>query len=517
MKDRGRATLDMNSSRDRKTKLMSETTDSLVIDKGAEIGGYKIVGVISENTGEASVLLGENASEKKIIKLFHKNKKPKDDIVKKLLEMNSPFVVSYEKCGEHGGKFYAVMPYFEKGDIISIAPVSESVLREKIIPSIADGLLALHSVGIVHRDIKPSNIYLDNDGRAVIGDFGISSVLDENISVRATSVSRTLGYAAPETSAGFVSKESDYYSLGVTLLQLATGVDIFAGMTEMQILYHTLNKNLPIPKTVSPQLALLIKGLTRKDREHRFGYKEIKRWLDGDITPDENGRLYEKPIDKSNFIFENKIYPDLASLAFAFGEDWNAAVEYVYKTNAFESRLAPFSTALEREISALKDHNSPDECLFKVIMLLNPDVPIFYKGRSFASPQAIGEEMAKIYPEKDDVIIELVKSGCLKIYMEKKGFDRRLIERIEYIGAQLTLEKTEYYYALLYLLNRNYVYSDKFSDITELCNYLEGLSDDEREEVCKKLVYDRSFQMWVFSKGYGKQLREWLLSLEEDY
>ena len=44
-----------------------------------------------------------------------------------------------------------------------------------------------------------------------------------------------------------------------------------------------------------------------------------------------------------------------------------------------------------------------------------------------------------------------------------------------------------------------------------------GLSDEEREEFSKTLVYDRLFHMWVFSKGYGKQLREWLLTLEEDF
>ena len=150
-------------------------------------------------------------------------------------------------------------------------------------------------------------------------------------------------------------------------------------------------------------------------------------------------------------------------------------------------------------------------------MLLSPEAPIFYRGRMFASLQAMGDEIEQKLPDKDDDIIDFVRSGCLKVYMEKKGIDSKVIERMEYISAQFTLEKYEYYYALLYLLNRNYIYSDKFSDMKSLCDYLESLSEDEREEFSKTLVYDRLFHMWVFSKGYGKQLREWLLTLEEDF
>ena len=164
-------------------------------------------------------------------------------------------------------------------------------------------------------------------------------------------------------------------------------------------------------------------------------------------------------------MFENKSYPDLVSLAYAFGENWEAGLVYVYHTSAFETRLAAFSASLQREVAVLKDHNNADECLFKVIMLLSPEAPIFYRGRMFASLQAMGDEIEQKLPDKDDDIIDFVRSGCLKVYMEKKGIDHKVIERMEYIGAQFTLEKYEYYYALLYLLNRNYIYSDKFSDM----------------------------------------------------
>ena len=53
--------------------------------------------------------------------------------------------------------------------------------------------------------------------------------MKSDVSVRVTNMSRTFGYAAPETSTGFVSKESDYYSLGITLLHILLGQDSFFG------------------------------------------------------------------------------------------------------------------------------------------------------------------------------------------------------------------------------------------------------------------------------------------------
>ena len=64
-----------------------------------------------------------------------------------------------------------------------------------ITPSVNEGLKALHNQDIIHRDIKPSNMfYNDSKDKIVLGDFGISSVLKSDVSVRATNMSRTFGY-----------------------------------------------------------------------------------------------------------------------------------------------------------------------------------------------------------------------------------------------------------------------------------------------------------------------------------
>mgnify|MGYP003317178143 CR=1 FL=1 len=99
----------------------------------------------------------------------------------------------------------------------------------------------IHAHDIIHRDIKPSNILLDQDGNAVLSDFGISRYADENLrrqlgvtkefaNGRKVDVTRqmllgTEAYMAPEIRLGRGAvSASDAYSLGLVFFKLLTGV-----------------------------------------------------------------------------------------------------------------------------------------------------------------------------------------------------------------------------------------------------------------------------------------------------
>jgi uncharacterized RDD family membrane protein YckC len=88
-----------------------------------------------------------------------------------------------------------------------------------------DGLRAYAEHGIVHRDIKPSNCFLDTNGRARIGDLGIS--VSPDTAIRLTSAGRFLGtphYSSPEQLRGqVVDHRSDIYALGATLYEMIAG------------------------------------------------------------------------------------------------------------------------------------------------------------------------------------------------------------------------------------------------------------------------------------------------------
>ena len=72
------------------------------------------------------------------------------------------------------------------------------------ISDVAAGVNYLHQSGVIHGDLKPPNILVDADGRAAVGDFGLSSIRD-GLGLDGSSLSSgvprngTIRYLAPES------------------------------------------------------------------------------------------------------------------------------------------------------------------------------------------------------------------------------------------------------------------------------------------------------------------------------
>lgn len=89
--------------------------------------------------------------------------------------------------------------------------------KMNIINQIIDGLKYIHENEIFHRDLKLSNIFIGNDNKIKIGDFGLATKIYD---IKYDEVG-TYGYIAPEILSGSkYSYEADYYSLGVIILEI---------------------------------------------------------------------------------------------------------------------------------------------------------------------------------------------------------------------------------------------------------------------------------------------------------
>ncbi|MDX6281711.1 MAG: eukaryotic-like serine/threonine-protein kinase, partial [Kribbellaceae bacterium] len=88
---------------------------------------------------------------------------------------------------------------------------------------IAEGLAAIHLVGLVHRDLKPSNVILSADGPRLI-DFGIAHHPDDTSLTATGTVVGSPGWMAPEQLLGeAIGPATDVWAWGATVAYAATG------------------------------------------------------------------------------------------------------------------------------------------------------------------------------------------------------------------------------------------------------------------------------------------------------
>lgn len=99
--------------------------------------------------------------------------------------------------------------------------------RKEIALGAARGLAYLHhhcNPRIIHRDVKAANVLLDENMQAVVGDFGLAKLVDNQNTHVTTVVRGTMGHIAPEyLSTGKSSEKTDVFGYGIMLLELVTG------------------------------------------------------------------------------------------------------------------------------------------------------------------------------------------------------------------------------------------------------------------------------------------------------
>ncbi len=150
--------------------------------------------------------------------------------------LNHPNILSIHDTGEHRGIPYAVTELLEGenlSDRLRAGPLAPKRATE-ITCQVADGLAAAHARSVIHRDIKPENIFLTNEGRAKILDFGIArigpkpgDITSRAVAARGSSaqfVMGTAGYMSPEQVRGRpIDFRTDVFSLGACFYEMLTG------------------------------------------------------------------------------------------------------------------------------------------------------------------------------------------------------------------------------------------------------------------------------------------------------
>ncbi|WP_392893905.1 serine/threonine-protein kinase [Streptomyces sp. LN699] len=191
-------------------------------------------------------------------------------------------VVTVYDVASEGGRPWIVMELIRG---LSLAEVleGEGPMPPQRAAHIGEQVLAAlrsaHESGVLHRDVKPANVLIANDGRVVLGDFGIASLEGSSAITMTGEVVGSPEFLAPEQALGREpGPASDLWSLGVLLYAAVEGASPFRRDTPLSTLQAVVDEELT-PARRAGALEPVLEGLLRKDPAERLSAAEASRML----------------------------------------------------------------------------------------------------------------------------------------------------------------------------------------------------------------------------------------------
>ena len=365
---------------------------------------FKAVKSISDNSGEAQIILVEREGRSYCLKVYYPNYRFKDDILKSVWNINMDMVVKLYDYGHtivNGiERDYELMEFLEGGPLSQYNIEANEQSFRIIALQAAASLAAIHNFGIIHKDVKPGNFFFRDleHTQLVLGDFGISSMMKDDEELLRTSQARTPVFAAPEMYDEVIDGEVeigpkvDFYSLGITLLYLWLGKSPFA-KNERLMMRMKQEGHLPHIGELPERVALVIKGLTSINPQRRWGYEEVERWFLGEDVPVDTSSVY---LRYKSFMVDperNLVAHDLKELVPLLHENPQLGVRYLYSNRLSKWLDECGNNKMAVLLNDIVEHRYPTNQqagLMAALYAMEPHFPYYdVNGQPCNTPQEI--------------------------------------------------------------------------------------------------------------------------------
>jgi hypothetical protein len=203
-------------------------------------------------------------------------------------------------------------------------------------------------------------------------------------------------YAAPEqfphlSAAGGrlaarVSQKSDYWSLGITLIELLVGTTTLHQIgPELVQGFHMKGRRVDIPDGLPENAALLLRGLLIRDDELRWGGEQVSRWLKRQTTAADRAQI-EQDVEYAGYQslapyrLEELAANDLHELAQAMVRKPGPAMEDLLGGEALLNWVAQHDANVGRDLRHDRDRwrNMPEVALQCALLRLDPRQPYVF-------------------------------------------------------------------------------------------------------------------------------------------
>jgi serine/threonine protein kinase/tetratricopeptide (TPR) repeat protein len=284
------------SSEDVRSGFLQSSTLRVTLRSGTKLGDYEVKSLLgSGGMGEVyrarDSRLGRDVAIKVLPSFFATDSdrlQRFEQEARAAAALNHPNILAVFQMGTYGNAPYLVSELLEGETLREQLGPGRLPVRRAIDygEQIVRGLTAAHEKGIVHRDLKPENLFVTQDGRLKILDFGLAKVMPPQRGTGHSAVTHgndtepgvvmgTVGYMSPEQVRGqTVDHRTDIFSLGAILYEMLAGKRAFQKPTSADTLSAILNEEpseiSQVTANVPPALQRVVHRCLEKNPEQRF-------------------------------------------------------------------------------------------------------------------------------------------------------------------------------------------------------------------------------------------------------